>query len=74
MYHMACELDYPVWKRFLHGLSYSRDKEEFGEMWGEAMLYDSFITFAASGKVHKCSVIDGYILYFLTFRSLAYMC
>ena len=29
------------------------------------MLYDSSITFAASGKVHKCSVIDGYILYFL---------
>ncbi|KAL5497317.1 hypothetical protein EMCRGX_G013776 [Ephydatia muelleri] len=45
---MARELDYPVWKRFLHGLSYSPNKEQFGEMWGEAMLYDSSITFAAS--------------------------
>ena len=61
MYPMARELDYPVWKRFLHGLSYYPNKEEFGEMWGEAMLYDSSITFAASGKVHKCSVIDGYM-------------
>ena len=68
------ELDYPVGKWFLHGLSYSPTKEDFGEMWGEAMMYDSSINFAASDKVHKCSVIHGYILFSLTVRSSAYMC
>ena len=46
-------------------------KEDFGDMWGEAMMYDSSITFAASGKmptiicvIHCC----------LSFRSLVNMC
>ena len=59
------ELDYPVGKWFLHGLSYSPTKEDFGEMWGEAMMYDSSITFAASGKR---SVIHGYMQYTVEFK------
>ena len=71
VYPMARDLDYSVWKMFLHGLSYSPNKEDFGDMWGEEMMYDSLITFAASGKmptiicvIHCC----------LSFRSLVNMC
>ena len=71
VYPMACDLDYSVWKKFLHGLSYSPNKEDFGDVWEEAMIYDSSITFVASGKmltiicvIHCC----------LSFKSLVNMC